>query len=122
MNKAIMVFLIMMVSACVSEARGSSMSVLTDEPRFRLNQHIVFYNVLTDQYMLSIVGRCDVIDIPEFDRVKVTCKNGVNSFKEMVFNLSDNIVYFTETIDINEHDEYRFRMNHRPTNVANLAW
>jgi len=79
---------------------------------FELNRRIVFYNGITNQYILVIKGRCSVDARKRI--LAVTCKTGENSFKKHYLGLSDNVTYFSEQLDSKNVSVYNYRVIFKP--------
>ena len=60
---------------------------------FEIIRRIVFYNGITDTYILTIEGRCSVYD-DGLGQLEVVCKTGDNTYKKHFLGLSDNVTYF----------------------------
>lgn len=63
---------------------------------FRVLRRIVFYNGITDTYILTIEGFCQV---EHGAKLSVTCKTGDQSYKKHYLGLSDNVTYFSEQLE-----------------------
>jgi hypothetical protein len=92
------VLAIWLLLGCVeSDARIASRNLTKAANMFEVQRRIVFYNVITDTYMLTVEGRCSV-DLEE-NVLRVTCKTGDKEFKKHYLGLSDNVTYFAEQLD-----------------------
>ena len=79
---------------------------------FEVNRRIVFYNGITDQYILTIEGRCSIKD--NMGQLEVLCKTGDTSYKKHFLGLSDNVTYFAEQLDDVELSVYHYRVTFKP--------
>ena len=82
---------------------------------FELNRRVVFYNGITGEYMLSIEGRCSIMNTGT--QLAVTCKTGPKEFKKHYLGLSDNISYFSEQLDSTQVDDFRYRVIFKPKTI-----
>jgi hypothetical protein len=99
------------VSGCSTDSEVVSRNISVDAGNFKIDRRIVFYNGITDSYILTIEGRCQV----EHDKkLAVTCKTGENSYKKHYLGLSDNVTYFSEQLDGKETSAYRYKVLFRP--------
>lgn len=73
---------------------------------------MVFFNGITDNYLLIIEGLCT---IENEKKISVTCKVGENEYKKHY--LSDNITYFVEQTDANYEDPYHYKVLFRPESI-----
>lgn len=77
-----------------SDAEVASENLSKDADNFKIDRRIVFFNGITDTYLLSIEGRCSIKD--EGNQLEVVCKIGKDSYKKHFLGLSDNVSYFVE--------------------------
>ena len=79
---------------------------------FRINRRVVFYNGITDKYILSVEGRCSV----EFysDKFCVTCKTGEGEYKKHYLGRADNVFPFVEQLNPTPVDVYHYKVIFKP--------
>ena len=63
------------------DASIASRNISQAADNFEINRRIVFYNGITDAYMLTIEGRCS-LDLTTPKALKVTCKTGEKEYKK----------------------------------------
>jgi hypothetical protein len=85
------------LSGCSKDADVASDNLSTAADNFQINRRVVFYNGITDNYMLSIEGFCSIKD--QGSQLEVTCKVGPDSYKKHFLGRSDNVTYFVEQLD-----------------------
>jgi hypothetical protein len=86
------------LAGCVdSDANVVSENISKDSEQFKIERRIVFYNGITDKYMLTIEGRCSIE--PGDRKLEVTCKTGPDTYKKHYLGLSDNVTYMVEQLD-----------------------
>ena len=115
-----MVFLVTMLvaSACNSAADVASSNLSKAAENFEIERRIVFFNGITDTYLLSIEGRCS-IEADSLDKqLEVTCKVDDNRYLKHFLGLSDNVSYFVEQLGTADVSEYRYRVFFRPQEIA----
>lgn len=103
------------VSACSSEADMTSYNLSKEAEDFKIDRRVVFFNGITDTYLLEIQGRCSIED--QGDQLEVTCKTGEDSYKKHFLGLSDNVSYFAEQLESVEVDAYRYKVFFRPETI-----
>lgn len=82
-----------------SDADVASNNLSQDSDNFKIARKIVFYNGITDKYILTIEGFCSIhVDTGE-NQLEVTCKTGDNEYKKHFLGLSNNVTYFVEQAD-----------------------
>lgn len=79
---------------------------------FEVSRRIVMFNGITDQYLLIVEGRCNIVD--EGNQLEVTCKLGDDAFKKHFLGLSDNVSYFVEQGEPVDVSEYHYRVTFKP--------
>lgn len=107
----------MLFAGCTRPADRVSSNLSTAADNFEITRRIVFYNGITDGYMLTIEGRCSLGNNDTPDQLTVTCKLGDNEYKKHFLGLSDNVTYFVEQTEAVDADEYRYRVVFRPASV-----
>lgn len=100
------------VSACSSDAEVASDNLSTAAENFQVERRVVFFNGITDTYLLSITGRCSIED--QKNQLEVTCKIGKDTFKKHFLGLSDNVSYFVEQLGVVKTDVYHYDVVFKP--------
>ncbi|QFG12568.1 hypothetical protein PBI_TOAKA_69 [Mycobacterium phage Toaka] len=86
------------LSGCTSDANVASENLSKQADNFEIPRRIVFFNGITDKYLLEIQGLCSIAPDTASQKLDVTCKVS-NGFKKHFLGLSDNVSYFVEQID-----------------------
>lgn len=95
-----------------TDADIASANLSRSADMFELERRIVFYNGITDSYILTIEGRCSVNTIS--GNLAVTCKTGHDQYKKHYLGLSDNVTYFSEQLASSNVSVYRYRVIFKP--------
>jgi len=100
---------------CQTDADLASHNLSKAAEQFEIERRIVFYNGITDNYILSVEGRCSV----EFHPLKfeVTCKTGADDFKKHYLGRADNVFPFIEQLDSADVSTYRYKVIFKPTSI-----
>ena len=101
---------------CSTDADLASYNLSKDAEMFKINRRIVFYNGITDNYILSVEGRCSVEFYPL--KFEVTCKTGENQFKKHYLGRADNVFPFIEQLDSADVSTYRYKVIFKPTSIV----
>ena len=101
---------------CDTDARVASRNLSKAAEQFEITRRIVFYNGITDAYLLTIEGQCSIE--PSADTLKVTCKTGAGEFKKHYLGLSDNVTYFAEQLESADVSTYRYRVIFKPVSIV----
>ncbi|MDO4441362.1 MAG: hypothetical protein Q4B81_04190 [Moraxella sp.] len=104
--------------ACVDDAHVAAKNTMKAADNFEINRRIVFYNGITDSYMLEIEGRCSIELNDAQTAFNVICKTGEQEFKRHTLVLSDNVTAFVEQIDPNQASSHFYRVTFKPTIVV----
>lgn len=103
------------MTGCVSDATRANQNLTTAADNFEINRRVVFYNSITDTYILSVEGRCSV----EFEPNKfvVIIKVGPDEFKRHYLGRADNVFPFVEQLDSAKVDVYHYRVIFKPKTI-----
>jgi hypothetical protein len=103
------------LAACQDDAQVASYNISKAADNFEIDRRIVFYNGITDTYMLTIEGRCSIED--QTTQLEVTCKIGRDAFKKHFLGLSDNVTYFAEQLETADVSVYHHRVTFKPQQI-----
>lgn len=106
-----------LLAGCDSAANVASYNISKAADQFEIARRIVFYNSITDTYMLEIKGYCSLGNNDPPKELTVTCKTGPNEFKKHFLGLSDNVTYFAEQLDPAKVSSYEYRVIFRPQTI-----
>jgi len=106
---------ITIIVGCATDADMASHNLSKAAEMFEVNRRVVFYNGITDAYILSIEGRCSV----EFfvDKFTVTVKTGPNEYKKHYLGRADNVFPFVEQLDSSPVGVYHYRVIFKPKSI-----
>ncbi len=104
------------LTACDTDATVASRNLSLAAEQFEIERRVVFFNGITDTYLLSIEGRCSIED--QEAQLEVTCKTGPDAFKKHFLGLSDNVSYFVEQLDAADVSEYHYRVIFKPQTIV----
>lgn len=107
------------LSSC-SDAEVASNNLSRESDNFRIARRIVFFNGITDEYLLSIEGFCSIRHDGEDSQLEVTCRTE-DGHKKHFLGLSDNVTYFVEQLDSAEVSETLYIVNFKPTIILPKA-
>lgn len=104
------------LAACANDSETVSHNLSQDADNFKVHRRVVFFNGITDKYLLSIEGYCSITD--EDNQLEVTCKVGESTYKKHFLGLSDNVSYFVEQLEPIESDPYHYKVVFKPETIA----
>lgn len=111
---AVGISMALMAGSCDQPADVASRNLSTAADNFEIVRRIVFYNGITDSYMLTIEGMCSLGNYDSAKQLTVTCKTGSDQYKKHFLGLSDNVTYFVEQLDPAKVSTYHYRVVFRP--------
>jgi uncharacterized lipoprotein NlpE involved in copper resistance len=98
---------------CENDAQVASRNVSQAADNFEINRRIVFYNGITNEYILTIEGLCS--QEPRDGRIAIICKTGPGTYKKHFLGLSHNVTYFSEQLEPAQASVYRYRVTFKPS-------
>ncbi|AGN33783.1 hypothetical protein PANG_00064 [Paenibacillus phage PG1] len=117
MKKIILILMLVMLTAC-TDADVASTNLSKAADNFEINRRVVFYNGITDTYLLTIEGRCSLGNADDrSQQVTVTCKTGEDEYKKHFLGLSDNVTYFAEQVESAKVSAYHYRVTFKPQTI-----
>ena len=102
--------------ACNRASEVASFNVSQAADNFEVQRRVVFFNGITDKYLLTIEGRCSVTD--QGNQLEVICKTGPNAYNKQFLGLSDDVSYFVEQLADVDASEYNYRVVYRPSVIV----
>lgn len=111
----VIVFALLLAGCSQADVASNNVSKAADN--FEVNRRIVFYNGITDQYILVIEGYCSLGNYDTAGSLSVTCKTGPNEFKKHFLGLSDNVTYFAEQLEPAPVNVWNYRVIFRPSTI-----
>ncbi len=112
------------LAACSSppsaDVASYNLSDLADN--FELERRVVFFNGITDTYLLEIEGRCSIEHDGLDDQLEVVCLIGQDEDGEFLFvkhflGLSDNVTYFVEQTSAESVSTFHYTVRFRPETI-----
>lgn len=104
-----------LVGCTDADVASSNLSKAADN--FEVMRRVVFYNGITEGYMLTIEGLCSLGNADPARQLSVTCKTGPASYKKHFLGLSDNVTYFVEQIDAANVSVDHYRVVFKPSAI-----
>lgn len=109
------------IAGCNRDAQIASRNLSKSADMFEVDRRVVFYNGITDAYILTVQGKCS-IRVDSLDhQLEVTCKvadgNQANAYKKHFLGLSDNVTYFVEQLEPKGVGVYRYEVVFKPESI-----
>ena len=118
MKKLLAILIVLpLLAACERDADVASKNLSKAADMFEINRRIVFYNGITDTYILVIEGRCSLGNYDSSGKLSVTCKTGPNAYEKHFLGLSDNVTFFAQQTETADVSVYHNRIIFKPQNI-----
>jgi len=115
----IMLLLTMVVlGGCMDDAEVASYNMVKAADNFEINRRVVFFNGITDNYLLEIEGKCSIKADTYDGQLEVICKTGPQLYKKHFLGLSDNVAYFVEQLEPVKASAYHYRVTFKPQSIV----
>ncbi len=111
---ASLAFLLTMVG-CQREASVASYNTSAAADQFEVYRRVVFYNGITDKYILEIRGYCSIETSK--GELQVMVKVGPTTYLKHFLGLSDNVTYFAEQIEPAKVSGGQYRVIFKPSEI-----
>lgn len=105
----------MILTSC-TDADVASHNLAKSADQFEIYRRVVFYNGITDKYILSVQGYCSIKD--QGGQLEVTVKTKDGSYLKHHLGLSDNVTYFSEQLQDKNVSQARYRVIFKPSTIA----
>lgn len=108
---------ILILSGC-SDAMVTSTNLSRAADQFEIYRRVVFYNGITDEYMLVVEGYSSIAVDREDNQLELTVKTGSDQYVKHFLGLSDNVTYFAEQIEPANVDDGRYHVIFKPSVIV----
>lgn len=105
-------------TGCEDDADIASRNLSKAADNFEIDRRIVFYNGITDSYMLTIEGRCAITADSRSSQLEVTCRVSDREYAKHFLGLSDNVTYFAEQLETADVSVYHHRITFKPQSIV----
>lgn len=105
------------LSGCTTGKDAASYNISRDADEFRVVRRVVFYNSLTDTYIMQMEGNI-AIDINRDGVIEVIAKTGPEEYQKHYLGLSDNVTYTVEQLETSDVSEYKYKMIFKPKSIV----
>lgn len=120
MNKIIILILTAILALSLtgcSDASVASNNISRAADQFEIYRRVVFYNGITDQYILMVEGYCS-IEVDNVDnQLELTVKTGNGTYIKHFLGLSDNVTYFAEQLEPSAVSKDNYRVIFKPSAI-----
>lgn len=106
------------IAGCNSDAQVASHNLSKAADNFEILRRVVFYNGVTDKYIMTVEGRCSINHDGAENQLEVTCAYGPNKIRKEFFGLSDNTAYFVQQLEDANVSRYHYRVVFKPQSIV----
>jgi hypothetical protein len=110
---ALMAISIMGFTGC-SDAEVASSNISQAADQFEIYRRVVFYNGITDTYILMVEGYCSVLHDTDGD-INIMVKTGPGQYVKHMLGPSDNVTWFAEQIESKNVSTGQYRVVFKPS-------
>lgn len=96
------------------DAKVAAANITKAADNFEINRRVVFYNGITNSYILSVEGLCSMDLNSAGTAFNVICKVGPSRYKRHTLVLSDNTSAFVEQLEPAKASAYHYRVTFKP--------
>lgn len=102
-----------------TDAEVASRNLSQAADQFEVNRRIVFYNGITNDYILTVEGLCSLGSAEKLEHtLTVTCKTGPAAYKKHYLGLSQNVTFIAEQLDAANVSAYHYRVLFKPSVIV----
>lgn len=98
-----------------SEVASSNVSRAADQ--FEIFRRVVFYNGITDTYILMVEGFCSVLRDTDGD-INIMVKTAPGQYLKHMLGPSDNVTWFAEQIEPAKVSDAQYRVIFKPSTIV----
>ena len=109
--------IVLFVASC-SDAAVTSSNLSRAADQFEIYRRVVFYNGITDEYILVVEGYSSIEADTLDGQLELTVKVGPDQFVKHFLGLSDNVTYFAEQLDPATVADDRYRVIFKPSAIV----
>ena len=103
------------LTGCSTDSQVATYNLSKDADNFKVDRRVVFFNGITDEYLLTVEGRCSITD--EDTQLEVICKVDEDKYKKHFLGLSDNVSYFVEQLEPREASADNYKVIFKPSTI-----
>lgn len=107
--------ILIFIGGCKTDAKIASRNLAIAAENFEIDRRIIFINVMTGDYILSVEGRCSIEDIKH--KVAITCKTGKSEVKKHQMGRTETVTYFSEQLQPKSVSMYHYKVIFKPQSI-----
>jgi len=107
----------LLVSCIGTDANVASYNLSKAADQFQVYRRVVFYNGITDSYMLVVEGYCSIKADTLDGQLELTVKVDDDQYLKHFLGLSDNVTYFVEQLDPKTVSKDHYKVIFKPKTI-----
>ena len=109
--------IVALVMAGCDDATIASQNLSRAADQFEVYRRVVFYNGITDEYILVVEGFASIEVDTADNQLELTVKTDDGKFLKHFLGLSDNVTYFAEQLEPKGVSVYHYRVIFKPQSI-----
>ena len=118
---AVLVMVIGLLFISCSDAMMASANLSTDADNFKIYRRVVFYNGITNDYILSVEGYSSITVDTTSNQLELTVKTDNGTYLKHFLGLSDNTTYFVEQLDPAMVSDKHYKVIFKPSVIVPIV-
>lgn len=117
MKKLLLIIAVLLITLSLSAcdpADTVSTNLSKEADHFNIMRKIVFYNVITGEYMYAMEGYCSIEADTADEQLEVTCEIGKSTYVKHFLGISDNVSYMVIQLEAVDVSAYHYKIYLRP--------
>lgn len=114
---SVLVLMLAVLAGC-NDADVVSRNLSQEADKFNVLRRVVFYNGITEGYMLTIEGYCSLGNDRTATEISITCETAPGEYKKHFLGLSDNVTYFIEQMDGKNVSASHYKVIFKPSVIV----
>lgn len=99
--------------SCLEDSQVVSNNISVAAHQFEIYRRVVFYNGITDTYILQVEGYCTIEN--DGNKISVVVKTDNGEYLKHYLGLSDNVTYFAEQLEPKKVSNKRYKVIFKPS-------
>lgn len=105
-------------TSCSMSSKIASHNLSKDADDFKIYRRVVFYNGITDKYILEVDGYSSIYVDKEDGQLELIVKTEDGKFIKHFLGLSDNVTYFAEQLNPENVSSNRYKVVFKPSEIV----
>lgn len=111
-------FAVLVTSIGCSDAEVVSSNLFRAADQFEVYRRVVFYNGITDEYILMVEGYCSIYVDALDNYMELTVKLPDGTYMKHFLRLGDNVTYFVEQMAPSAVSDNQYRVVFKPSEIV----